>query len=98
MNQFVVSTQFKARVSDILATKKFSVVFPFMNLINREGDVYQESQLNQLVQFVGELPYNEVAEFFNLMPELVKPFNPGAVQDNSTPAQTESADESPVTA
>lgn len=72
MKQFVVSPEFKTRVTDILNTKKFTLVFPFMNLINREGNVYSESELNQLVQFLGELSYNEVAELFNLLPNLVK--------------------------
>lgn len=72
MNQFTVSPDFKARVADILGKKKFTQVFPFMNLINREGFTYNEQELNQLIQFIGEYPYNEVAELFTLMPTLVK--------------------------
>jgi hypothetical protein len=83
MSQFVVSKQFKTRVSEILSTKKFSAVFPFMNLIKREGDVYPEAELNQLVQFIAEFPYSEVSEFFSLMPELVKPFNPAEASEES---------------
>jgi hypothetical protein len=43
-----------------------------MNLINREGNTFTEAELNQLVQFLGELPYSEVSELFNLIPVLVQ--------------------------
>jgi len=89
MNQFVVSPQFKTRVTDILSTKKFSAVFAYMNLVNREGNVYKEGELNQLIQFIGEFPYSEVAEFFALMPELVQPLNPQAAEQPESPAPTD---------
>jgi hypothetical protein len=72
MQNFIVSPDFKTRVTDILNTKKFTTVFPYMNLINREGNTYTEAELNQLVQFLGELPYSEVSELFNLIPALVQ--------------------------
>lgn len=72
MTNYEVTAEFKRRVTDILSTKKFTNVFPWMNLINREDNVYSETELNSLVQFLGELPYSEVAEFFNLIPTLVK--------------------------
>ena len=75
MNQFTVSPDFKSRVSEILGKKKFTQVFPFMNLINREGFNYTETELNQIIQFVGDFSYNEVAEFFTLIPTLVKEVN-----------------------
>ena len=78
MNQFTVTQEFKARVSDILGTKKFSLVFPLMNLVNRDGFIYAEEELNQIVQFIGEFPYVEVAELFAIMPNLVKPLVPDA--------------------
>jgi hypothetical protein len=43
-----------------------------MNLINRDGFTYNEQELNSIVQFVGEFPYNEVAEFFQILPNNVK--------------------------
>jgi len=64
MKNYEVTPEFKTQVTTILATKKFSTVFPFMNLINRDGFIYAEQELNQVVQFLGEFPYNEVAEFF----------------------------------
>lgn len=67
MKNYTVTPEFKAQVSTILATKKFSTVFPYMNLINREGFVYAEAELNSFVQFVGEFAYNEVAEFFQTL-------------------------------
>ena len=70
MKNFKVSADFKARVTAILSSKKFTAVFPYMNLINREGDIYTESELNSLIQFMGTFAYAEVAEFFNLLPTL----------------------------
>jgi hypothetical protein len=71
MRNYTVSPEFKTQVTAILQTKKFSAVFPFMNLVNREGFEYTEQELNQLVQFLGEFPYNEVAEFFQILPSMV---------------------------
>jgi hypothetical protein len=71
MQNYVVTPEFKQRVTDILNTKKFTQVFPFMNLINREGFQFTETELNQLVQFLGEFAYNEVAELFNRLPAIV---------------------------
>jgi hypothetical protein len=71
MQNYVVTPEFKQRVTDILNTKKFTQVFPFMNLINREGFQFSETELNQLVQFLGEFSYNEVAELFNRLPSIV---------------------------
>jgi len=64
MRTYTVSPEFKTQVTNILSTKKFTAVFPFMNLINRDGFTFNEQELNQLIQFMGEFPYNEVAEFF----------------------------------
>jgi hypothetical protein len=72
MQNYVVTPEFKSRVTDILKTKKFASVFPFMNLINREGFIYEENELNSLTQLLGEFPYAEVSEFFALVPQLVK--------------------------
>jgi hypothetical protein len=71
MKQYTVSPEFKTHVTSILNTNKYSLVFPFMNLVNRDGFVYTEFELNELIQFLGEFPYNEVAEFFLLLPTLV---------------------------
>lgn len=71
MQNYVVTPEFKTRVTDILNTKKFTTVFAFMNLINREGFTFTEAELNQTVQFLGEFPYNEVAELFNRLPVIV---------------------------
>jgi len=64
---YQVTPEFKTQVAEILATQKFSTVFPYMNLINREGFNYTEEELNSLVQFVGEFPYSAVAEFFTTL-------------------------------
>jgi hypothetical protein len=60
-----------------------------MNLINREGNLYNESELNQLVQFLGELPYNEVSELFNLIPALVQKVEEPSQPEAEAPAQPE---------
>ena len=72
MKQYMVSPEFKTHVTTILNTNKYSLVFPFMNLVNRDGFEYTEFELNELIQFLGEFPYNEVAEFFLMLPTLVK--------------------------
>ena len=45
MQNYVVTPEFKTRVTDILNTKKFTSVFAFMNLINREGFIFTEAEL-----------------------------------------------------
>lgn len=72
MRNYTVTSEFKTQVTTLLNTKKFSAVFPYMNLINRDGFTYNEQELNSIVQFVGEFPYNEVAEFFQILPNNVK--------------------------
>jgi len=72
MKNYKVTSEFKTQVTTLLNTKKFSAVFPYMNLVNREGFSYSEQELNSIVQFVGEFPYNEVAEFFQTLPTNVK--------------------------
>lgn len=81
MQNYVVTPEFKQRVTDILNTKKFTQVFPFMNLINREGFTFSETELNQLVQFLGEFAYNEVAELFNRLPSIVAQELPEPVEN-----------------
>lgn len=68
MKNFTVTPNFKSSVSEVLSTQKFSAVFPYMNLVNREGFVYSEEELNSIVQFLGEFPYSQVAEFFQTLP------------------------------
>jgi hypothetical protein len=85
MQNFIVSPDFKTRVTDILNTKKFTSVFPYMNLINREGNTYNESELNQLVQFLGELPYSEVSELFNLIPVIVQKVEESSTETAAAP-------------
>ena len=85
MRTFQVTNEFKTKTTEILNTKKFSAVFPYMNLLNREGFVYTEQELNQIVQFLGEFSYNEVAEFFQTLPS--------NVTDLSAPIQQESTKE-----
>ena len=91
MQNFIVSPDFKTRVTDILNTKKFTSVFPYMNLINREGNTYTEVELNQLVQFLGELPYSEVSELFNLIPVIVQ-----KVEETAPETMTETPSEKPA--
>ena len=71
MKNYKVSSEFKTQTTNILTTKKFSAVFSYMNLVNRDGFIYNENELNQIVQFLGEFPYNEVAEFFQLLPTFI---------------------------
>jgi hypothetical protein len=75
MKNFTVTPNFKSSVSEVLSTQKFSAVFPYMNLVNREGFVYSEEELNSIVQFLGEFPYSQVAEFFQTLPSNVSEVN-----------------------
>ena len=83
MKNYKVSEEFKTQVAEILATQKFSTVFPYMNLINREGFIYSEDELNSIVQFLGEFSYSTVAEFFNTLSAHV------TVVDENTSEETE---------
>jgi hypothetical protein len=95
MKQYNVSAEFKTQVTRILNTNKYSLVFPFMNLVNRDGFVYTEFELNELIQFLGEFPYNEVAEFFLMLPTLVDESGEAAsnngLRDTATPTQEREA-------
>jgi hypothetical protein len=62
--KYKVTQQFKEQITEILQTKKFGAVYPYMNLINREGFDYEENELNSIVALLAEFPYGEVAEFF----------------------------------
>ena len=84
---FKVTPEFKEIVSQLLGTKKFTLVFSYMNLINREGFEYTEAELNSFVQFIGEFAYVEVAEFFANMYKYVTPMQTSDMK-NDTPEIT----------
>jgi hypothetical protein len=98
MKQYMVSPEFKTHVTRILNTNKYSLVFPFMNLVNRDGFAYTEFELNELIQFLGEFPYNEVAEFFLLLPTLVdesgETVSNNGLRETAVPTQERDAAES----
>ena len=91
MKQYTVSPEFKSHVTNILNKNKYSLVFPFMNLVNRDGFEYTEFELNELIQFLGEFPYNEVAEFFLLLPSMVNEsgdtLDSNGIRDSAAPTQ-----------
>jgi len=62
---FKVTPEFKEEASAILHSKKFSAVYPYMNLINRDTSIYSEDEINAIIQLLSEFSYSEVAEFFN---------------------------------
>lgn len=62
---FQVTPEFKEQVTEILQSKKFGAVYPYMNLINREGFTFTEQELNSLIALLSEFPYADVAEFFS---------------------------------
>jgi hypothetical protein len=83
---FQVSPEFKETLTAILQSKKFSAVFPYMNLVNREGFIYSETELNSFVSLLSEFPYAEVAEFFATIKSNVTEL------DSSTEPQQENAE------
>ncbi len=95
MRNYTVTPEFKAQVNVILETKKFSTVFPFMNLVKREGFMYSEQELNSIVQFLGDFAYNEVASFFQALPVMVQevsdngPTSAADARIEEVPAETE---------
>ena len=97
MRNYTVTPEFKTQVNAILETKKFSTVFPFMNLVKREGFMYSEQELNSIVQFLGDFAYNEVVSFFQALPVMVQevpapangPASAADVRVEEVPAETE---------
>lgn len=77
---FQVTPEFKEQVTEILQGKKFGAVYPYMNLINREGFNFSEQELNSLVALLSEFPYGDVAEFF------------GSIKSNVTELENETAE------
>lgn len=83
---FQVTPEFKEHLTEILQAKKFGAVFPYMNLVNREGFIYSEEELNSFVALLSEFPYAEVAEFFAMIKQNVTEL------DSSTEPQQEPAE------
>jgi hypothetical protein len=75
---FNVTPEFKEAVVEILQQKKFSAVFPYMNLINRETFTYEEQEINSIIALLSEFSYSEVAEFFATIKHHVSEIEPGA--------------------
>lgn len=84
---FEVTAEFKERLTEILQAKKFGAVFPYMNLVNREGFTYTEEELNSFVALLSEFPYGEVAEFFATIKQNVTEVNAGQEQPAEVPAE-----------
>jgi hypothetical protein len=91
MTTYIVTPEFKTRATDILKTKKFASVFQYMNLINREGNLYREDELNALTQLLSEFSYTEVSEFFALVPQMVKKQDDEATSAESQKEETATA-------
>lgn len=81
---FQVSPEFKEQVTEILQGKKFGAVYPYMNLINREGFTYSEQELNSLVALLSEFPYGDVAEFFSTIKTNVTELENSTVENPSS--------------
>jgi len=88
MKNYTVTPAFKTVVTEILSTLKFSTVFPYMNLVNREGFAYSEQELNSIIQFMGELPYSQVAEFFQGLPNHVSELEANAEERTTVEEDT----------
>lgn len=85
---FYVSNEFKSSAIEIFSTKKFSDVYPIMNLLKSEESMYPESTLNSIVQILGEYPYSEVYEFFDKMNTMISEAT--GAQNNEPQPETES--------
>lgn len=73
--KFLVTPEFKQRLTEILQPKKFGAIFSYMNLVNREGFVYTEDELNSFIALLSEFPYVDVAEFFSTVKQNVTEIN-----------------------
>ena len=76
--KFEVTEVFKESVTEILKTKKYSAVYPYMTMINREEMIYTEDELNSFISLLSEFSYSEVAEFFATIKHHVSEIEPGA--------------------
>lgn len=76
--KFKVTEVFKESVTEILKTKKYSAVYPYMTMINREEMIYTEDELNSFISLLSEFSYSEVAEFFATIKHHVSEIEPGA--------------------
>jgi hypothetical protein len=74
---FQVTPEFKERITELLQKLKYGTIFPYMNLINREGFIYTEDELNSFIALLSEFPYAEVAEFFATIKQNVIEVNEG---------------------
>ena len=76
--KFKVTEVFEESVTEILKTKKYSAVYPYMTMINREEMIYTEDELNSFISLLSEFSYSEVAEFFATIKHHVSEIEPGA--------------------
>ena len=74
--KFKVTEVFKESVTEILKTKKYSAVYPYMTMINREEMIYTEDELNSFISLLSEFSYSEVAEFFATIKHHVSEIEP----------------------
>ena len=61
---FEVTQEFKNNISEILSTKKYVTVYPYMKMIQRDGYLYTEDELNSFIALMEDFSYAEVADFF----------------------------------
>ena len=81
--KFNVTDVFKESVAEILKTKKYSAVYPYMTMIEREEKVYTEDELNSFITLLSEFSYAEVAEFFATIKHHVSEIKPGTAGEEA---------------
>lgn len=68
---FSVSKEFSSIVRNLLGTKPFVQVMSIIPML--EKDTLTETEVNVLLNIIGEYPYDEVAQIFVMVKDHVKP-------------------------
>ena len=69
---FEVTAGFKTEAAKILAGRPFSEVANPMAILKKETYVYRIDEINQVIGYLGDLPYATVSAFFDKVQEMVK--------------------------
>lgn len=86
---YVISEDFVKALQEVLSSKPYLQVKDVINAIKQE---MPESEINQVLQFIGQYPYREVAGIFNAIPEHVKEKSVVNTESGLEPAEPETTE------
>lgn len=73
---FEVAPEFKVAAMGIIGTRPFAEVSNQMAILRKETLVYHIEEINIVIGYLGDLPYQVVAKFFDNVRGWVKEHNP----------------------